>query len=56
VGLIGFSIGVELAQLITVLIFLMLIGFFNSFIKRNYRIYIVLSSVIVCILTAILYV
>jgi hypothetical protein len=56
VGLIGFSIGVELAQLITVLIFLMLIGFFNSFIKRNYRIYIALSSVIVCILTAILYI
>ena len=55
VGLIGFSIGVELAQLITVLIFLMLISFFNSFIKRNYRIYIALSSVIVCILTAILY-
>lgn len=56
VGLIGFSIGVELAQLITVLIFLMLISFFNSFIKRNYRTYIALSSVIVCILTAILYV
>ena len=56
VGLIGFSIGVELAQLITVLIFLMLISFFNSFIKRNYRIYIALSSVIVCILTAILYI
>ena len=56
VGLIGFSIGVELAQLITVLIFLVLISFFSSFIKRNYRIYIALSSVIVCILTAILYI
>lgn len=56
IGLIGFSFGVELAQLITVLILLMLISFFNSFIKRNYRIYIALSSVIVCILTAILYI
>ena len=55
-NLIGFSIGVELAQLITVLIFLMLISFFNSFIKRNYRIYLALSSFIVCILTAILYI
>tara|TARA_B100000282_G_scaffold112635_1_gene79836 strand:- start:3547 stop:3906 length:360 start_codon:yes stop_codon:yes gene_type:complete len=54
-ALLGFSFGVELAQILIVVSILFINSILIFFIKEKYNSYIKLSSIIVCILTTLLF-
>ena len=56
IALLGFSLGVELAQILIVISILILNSILEFFINKKYGYYIKISSIIVCILTFLLFV
>jgi hypothetical protein len=54
-ALLGFSFGVELAQIIIVISILLINSILMFLIKGKYNLYIKISSIIVCILTMLLF-
>ena len=55
-ALLGFSFGVELAQILIVISILLINSVLTIFIKEKYNAYIKISSIIVCILTVLLFI
>ena len=55
-ALLGFSFGVELAQILIVISILLINSVLTIFIKEKYNVYIKISSIIVCILTVLLFI